>query len=164
MRVVIAEYDPAWPALYAAEAGRVRGVLGDRVLGLEHVGSTSVPGLPAKPVIDMLLTVANSADEAAYVADLEQAGYTLRIREPDWFEHRLFKGPGADINLHVFSQGCEEIERMLRFRDWLRSHPDDLGLYLRTKLLLARREWDQTQDYADAKTDVVREILARAHP
>jgi GrpB-like predicted nucleotidyltransferase (UPF0157 family) len=162
VRVVIAEYDPAWPALYAAEAERVRGVLGERVLRLEHVGSTSVPGLPAKPVIDMLLVVADSADEAAYVPAMEQAGYTLRIREPEWFEHRLFKGPLTDINLHVFSDGCAEIDRMLRFRDWLRSHPADLQLYLSTKRLLAQREWDQTQDYADAKTEVVREILARA--
>jgi GrpB-like predicted nucleotidyltransferase (UPF0157 family) len=162
VRVVIAEYDPAWPARYAAEAERARGVLGERVLRLEHVGSTSVPGLPAKPVIDMLLVVADSADEAAYAPDMEQAGYALKIREPEWFEHRLFKGPPTDINLHVFSDGCAEIDRMLRFRDWLRSHPADLQLYLGTKLLLAQREWGQTQDYADAKTDVVREILARA--
>jgi GrpB-like predicted nucleotidyltransferase (UPF0157 family) len=140
----------------------VRGVLGERVLQLEHVGSTSVPGLPAKPIIDMLLAVADSSDEAAYVPDMLAAGYVLRIREPEWFEHRLFKGPATDINLHVFSQGCEEIARMLRFRDWLRANPRDRALYLRTKRALAERDWETTQHYADAKTEVVKEILARA--
>jgi GrpB-like predicted nucleotidyltransferase (UPF0157 family) len=163
LRIQIAEYDPAWPALYTAEAERVRGVLGERVLRLEHVGSTSVPGLPAKPIIDMLLVVFDSSDEAAYVPDMEHAGYHLHIREPEWFEHRLFKGPLTEINLHVFSDGCDEIDRMLRFRDWLRTHPGDRELYLSTKRALAQQEWAKTQDYAEAKTDVVREILARAY-
>jgi GrpB-like predicted nucleotidyltransferase (UPF0157 family) len=110
----------------------------------------------------MLLAVAESSDEAAYVPDMERAGYSLHIREPEWFEHRLFKGSHVEINLHVFSEGCEEIGRMLRFRDWLRSHPDDRDLYLSTKRALAQQEWGKTQDYADAKTDVVREILGRA--
>jgi GrpB-like predicted nucleotidyltransferase (UPF0157 family) len=162
LRVVIADYDAAWPATFSLEARRLRGVLGERVLQLEHVGSTSVPGLPAKPIIDMLLVVANSADEPAYVPDLFGAGYVLRHREPDWFEHRLFKGPEADINLHVFSAGCEEVGRMLAFRDWLRTHPEDRDLYLSTKLALAEHEWRITQDYADAKSDVVKTILTRA--
>ena len=162
MRILIAEYDPLWPALYAAEAERVRGVLGERALSIEHVGSTSVPGLPSKPIVDMLLAVADSSDESTYVGDLERAGYRLHIREPQWFEHRLFKGPAADINLHVFSRGCQEIERMLRFRDWLRGHPADVELYLSTKRALAQQEWGQTQDYANAKTEVVRAILERA--
>ena len=110
----------------------------------------------------MLLTVANSADEAAYVADLEQAGYTLRIREPDWFEHRLFKGPDADLNLHVFSAGCEEVDRMLRFRDRLRASGPDRERYAAAKRELAARRWRYTQQYADAKTAVVGEILAEA--
>lgn len=162
MRIVIADYTTEWPVLFASEADHVRAVLGDRVLQLEHVGSTSVPGLPAKPIIDMLLVVADSSDEAAYVPDMLAAGYVLRIREPEWFEHRLFKGPAADINLHVFTHACEEIGRMLRFRDWLRSNPGDRDLYVRTKRALADREWETTQHYANAKTEVVREILARA--
>jgi GrpB-like predicted nucleotidyltransferase (UPF0157 family) len=132
------------------------------VLLLEHVGSTSVPGLAAKPRIDILLGVSSSADEAAYVPALEASGYVLRIREPAWHEHRLLKGPETDLNLHVFSQGCPEIDRMLRFRDWLRSHDADRELYARTKRELARRDWKYTQEYADAKTAVVEEILARA--
>lgn len=81
--IVLVEYDPAWPNLFAREAGRVHAALGDQVLLLEHVGSTSVPGLAAKPRIDMLLVVPNSADEPAYIPALEAAGYVLRIREPD---------------------------------------------------------------------------------
>jgi GrpB-like predicted nucleotidyltransferase (UPF0157 family) len=136
--------------------------LGDRALLLEHVGSTSVPGLAAKPKIDLLLVVANTVDEPAYVPDLEAAGYVLHIREPDWYEHRLFKGLDTEINLHVFSLGCEEIDRMLLFRNWLRSHPADRELYERTKRELARQEWKYVQNYADAKSAVVQEILARA--
>jgi GrpB-like predicted nucleotidyltransferase (UPF0157 family) len=162
LRVHLAEYDPAWPELFNREAARVRSILGERVLQLEHVGSTSVPGLPAKPIIDMLLVVQDSSNEPAYVADMLAADYVLNIREPERFEHRLFKGPDTEVNLHVFSAGCEEIERMLRFRDWLRMHPEDRHLYLDTKRALAQREWTRTQEYADAKTEVVREILARA--
>ncbi|HEY7356505.1 MAG TPA: GrpB family protein [Ktedonobacterales bacterium] len=160
--IQLADYDPAWPGLFEREAGRVRDALGQRVLLLEHVGSTSVPGLAAKPRIDMLLVLADSSDEPAYVPPLEAAGYVLSIREPDWYQHRLFKGPDMALNLHVFSAGCSEIERMLLFRNWLRAHPDDRQLYERTKRELARREWKYTQNYADAKTAVVEEILARA--
>jgi GrpB-like predicted nucleotidyltransferase (UPF0157 family) len=162
MRVVIAEYDPSWPLTYLQEADRLRQVLGERVLKLEHVGSTSVPGLAAKPIIDMLLVVPDSSDEPSYVPDLLAAGYVLRIREPEWYQHRMFKGPEVDINLHVFSDGCQEIQRMLLFRDWLRQHAEDRDLYVNTKRKLAQQEWDVRQQYADAKTDVVREILARA--
>ncbi len=160
--IQIVDYDPEWPRLFEREAERVQATLDDRVLLLEHVGSTSVPGLAAKPLIDMLLVVANSAEESAYVPDLEAAGYVLRIREPDWHEHRLFKGPDTAINLHVYSQGDSEIDRVLLFRNWLRSHPSDRLLYERTKWELARQNWKYTQNYADAKTAVVEEILARA--
>ena len=118
--ITLVEWDASWPVLFDREAVRIRGALGPAVVQLEHVGSTSVPGLVAKPIIDILLVVADSADEASYVPALEAAGYRLRIREPEWFEHRMFKGPDADINLHVFSAGASEIERMLTFREWLR--------------------------------------------
>ena len=129
---------------------------------MEHVGSTSVRGLAAKPRIDILLVVASSADEQSYVPALERAGYTLVIREPAWHEHRALKGSGVDLNLHVHTIGCSEIERMLRFRNWLRTHPEDRQLYLATKRELAAREWAYTQEYADAKGNVVEQILARA--
>jgi len=160
--IYLADYDPSWPVLYEREAARIRGVLGDRVLTLEHVGSTSVPGLPAKPIIDILLAVPDSADEADYVPPMEAAGYAVRIREPDWHEHRVFKGPDTDINLHTFSAGSSEIERMLAFRDWLRTHDDERDLYLATKRELAARHWTYVQDYADAKGEVVEAIIARA--
>jgi GrpB-like predicted nucleotidyltransferase (UPF0157 family) len=162
--VTLAEYDPEWPNLFHREATRIGEVLGQRVVRLEHAGSTSVPGLAAKPIIDIVLVVADSADEPAYVPDMEAAGYVLRVREPELFEHRMFKGPDTDVNVHVFSTGCVEIDRMLAFRDRLRTDAADRELYERTKRDLARREWKYVQNYADAKTAVVGEILARALP
>ena len=158
----LAAYDPGWPGLYEREATRIRAALGDRVRQLEHVGSTSVPGLSAKPIIDILLAVPDSGDEDAYVPDVLAAGYRLTIREPDWFEHRLFKGPDTNINLHTFSEGSPEIRRMLAFRDRLRTHPDELAEYEATKRTLAGRTWAFVQDYADAKGRVVEGIIARA--
>jgi GrpB-like predicted nucleotidyltransferase (UPF0157 family) len=160
--ITLVDYDPAWPALFEREEARIRGALGERVVRLEHTGSTSVPGLAAKPIIDMTLIVPDSSDEASYVPDLEAAGYVLRIREPDWYEHRVFKGPDTNVHLHTFSPGSPELDRMVGFRDWLRTHDDDRDLYERTKRELAAREWQYVQHYADAKTAVVEEIIARA--
>jgi GrpB-like predicted nucleotidyltransferase (UPF0157 family) len=160
--IEIADYDAEWPRLYEREAERIRAALGDRALLLEHVGSTSVPGLAAKPRIDILLVVPDSSDESTYLPDLERAGYVLRIREPDWYEHRVFNRPDMELNLHVFSPGCVEIERMLLFRDWLRANETDRDYYERSKRDLAQRQWKYTQNYADAKTAVVEEIMARA--
>ena len=161
-RIELSEYDPKWPRLYEREAERIGHALGPKMLRIEHVGSTSVPGLAAKPLIDIILVVADTTDEEAYVPRLEAAGYVLRIREPDWFEHRLFKGPDTNVNVHTFSEGCEEVDRMIGFRDWLRTHDDDRDLYLAAKRELAQREWKYVQNYADAKSAVVREILVRA--
>lgn len=158
----LAEYDPTWPALFEREAKRIRATLGTKALRIEHVGSTSVPGLAAKPLIDIDLVVADSSDEDAYVPELEAAGYVLRIREPDWYEHRLFKGPDTNVNVHTFSDGCKEVERMVAFRDWLRTHDGDRMLYESAKRELAASEWRYVQSYADAKSKVVEEIVARA--
>ncbi|HEY1241348.1 MAG TPA: GrpB family protein [Bryobacteraceae bacterium] len=157
----IVDYDPGWPARFFREAAAVETALGARVLLLEHVGSTSVPELPAKPIIDILLVVADSAREEEYAAALERAGYEIHVREPEWYEHRMFKSPAADVHLHVFSLGCPEIDRMLTFRDWLRISKSDRELYAKAKRELAQRAWKRMQDYADAKTPVVQEILAR---
>jgi GrpB-like predicted nucleotidyltransferase (UPF0157 family) len=159
--VTLAEYDPAWPERYATLARVIRTALGDAVVLVEHVGSTSVPGLIAKPIVDIVLAVSDSANEAAYVAALEAEGYTLRIREPDWYEHRMLKGGAADVNLHVFSAGCPEIDRMLLFRDLLRADPPERDRYVAVKRQLAARRWRHVQNYADAKTAVVEEILSR---
>ena len=116
-QIQIMDYNQLWPEIFRCEAARIKAVLGYRSLQIEHTGSTSVPGLAAKPIIDILLVVTDSSDEPAYVPMLERAGYSLRIREPNWHEHRMFKGPAADINLHVFSSGRREINRILNFRD-----------------------------------------------
>jgi GrpB-like predicted nucleotidyltransferase (UPF0157 family) len=159
---VLTEYDSEWPRLFRLEAARIASILSGRFVRVEHVGSTSVPGLAAKPIIDILLMVANAADEAGYVPTLEAHGYVLRIREPAWHEHRMLKGPHADINLHVFSSGCPEVDRMLLFRNWLRANEPDRRRYELTKRRLAQRDWPDVQHYADAKSSVVEEIIARA--
>jgi GrpB-like predicted nucleotidyltransferase (UPF0157 family) len=161
-QVTLADYDPRWPVLYDREAARIREVLGGVAVLVEHVGSTSVPGLAAKPVIDIVLAVPDSADEPTYVPALESAGYILHIREPHLFEHRLFKGPDTNINLHVFSVGAVEIDRMLLFRDRLRENDQDRDAYLQVKRDLASRTWRHVQHYADSKTAIVQQIMARA--
>lgn len=158
----VRDYDPAWPDAYRRQASRVIEALGERVVMLEHVGSTSVPGLAAKPIIDMVLEVPDSSDEPAYVPALEAAGYALRIREPSWFEHRMLRPSDRSAHLHVFSAGCPETRQMVRFRDHLRTNAADRDLYAATKRELAARGWKYMQQYADAKTDVVAEIMARA--
>jgi GrpB-like predicted nucleotidyltransferase (UPF0157 family) len=158
----LAPYDPVWASRFTMLANRVRDALAEKALVLEHVGSTSVPGLSAKPVIDIVLAVADSADEPSYVPALEEQEFVLRVREPAWFEHRLLGYPDVDSNLHVFTLGCEEVTRMLVFRDWLRTHEDERLRYENVKRELASRTWKHVQSYADAKSEVVREILGRA--
>ncbi len=160
--ITLVEYDPQWPELFRQEANRIISVLPENVIQVEHVGSTSIPGLCAKPIMDMLLIVENSADESSYLPILEAAGYTLHIREPEWLEHRVFKGPVTDINLHVFSKGTSEIDRMLLFQDWLRIHKADRNKYARVKKELAKNKWRHVQPYADAKTSIIEEIMQRA--
>ena len=160
--ITLVDYDPVWPSLFEREKRQIQAALGATVLHLEHTGSTSVPGLAAKPIIDITLIVPDSGDEPSFVPPLEAAGYVLRIREPHWLEHRVLKGPDTDVNLHVFSAGCPEFERMIGFRDWLRTHDDDRALYERTKRTLAVLTWRHVQHYADAKTAVIEEIIARA--
>ncbi len=160
--VTLAEYDPEWAERYARAAAAIRAALGDRVVVLEHVGSTSVPGMAAKPYVDIVLAVPDSSAEADYVPALEAAGFVLRAREPDWFEHRFLRTADRGVKVHVFTAGTVEIDRMIGFRDRLRSSPEDLQFYLTEKRRLAARRWEYVQDYADAKAIVVEEIIARA--
>src|SRR6266540_664276 len=160
--IVVAAYDPIWPHWFESAAYRIRRALGDKVLQLDHVGSTSVRGLPAKPLIDINMVVTDTTDEDAYVPPLEAIGYELRLREPEWYEHRLLRGFDPPVNLHVFNPGCEEVEQMLVFRNWLLANEADCELYARTKRELAQQEWKYVQNYADDKTAVIQEILGRA--
>lgn len=167
--VVIEEPDPQWARDFDADRTEIITALGRAALAVDHVGSTSVPGLPAKPIIDILLQVRNSADEPAYVPALAALGYSLRVREPEWLEHRVLyrrveDGAPHSVNVHVLSPGLGsvEIDRMLRFRDWLRAHPEDRDHYAAVKRELAVRRWRYVQDYADAKSDTVEQIIAKA--
>ena len=157
--VEVLDYDEQWPLRYHDIAERVCRVLGATALSIEHIGSTSVPGLAAKPIIDMLLTVGDVADEASYVPPLESIGFVLRVREPG---HRMLRTPARDVHLHVYEPDRVEVQNCLDLRDWLRLDGHDRELYGATKRRLAQRRWSDLDHYADAKTDVVLEILDRA--
>jgi GrpB-like predicted nucleotidyltransferase (UPF0157 family) len=160
--IVIHDYDPTWPDKFASHAARITAALGDTALRIDHIGSTSVPGLAAKPIIDVLVVVPNSADEASYLPPLESAGYVLRVREPTFHEHRMVRTPERDVHVHVFSPGSPEIDRYLIFRDRLRTNPADRARYEATKRNLATRSWPDLNAYADAKTEIIESILAAA--
>ncbi|HWS35750.1 MAG TPA: GrpB family protein [Actinoplanes sp.] len=157
--VVVEDYDPAWPARFATVAVQVRAILGERILALEHVGSTSVPGLAAKPIIDIDLTVADAGDEDDWLPDLERAGYHLILREPWWFGHRMLVDHAEDLHLHVWPAGAAEPIRHLLLRDRLRAHPEDRDRYADTKRRLAGENLGG--DYTMAKSAVIDEILGR---
>lgn len=160
--IAISPYDPGWPARYRREEARVRGALGARVLALEHVGSTAVPGLPAKDRIDIDLIVTDPADEDAYVPDLTAAGYLLRARDPHWYEHRCLWTESHDVNLHVFAPDCDEYLRHIIFRDWLRTHPDDRDRYATQKFESAATHRLSMSGYVQSKAAIIVDILIRA--
>ena len=155
--VEIVEYDPDWTARFACFADRIRGSLGDRVLGIEHVGSTAVPGLAAKGVIDIDLTVADPSDEFAYVPALESDGWQLTVRQPSWYQHHCLRHADPRANLHVFGPDCPEVIRHVMFRDWLREHRDDTERYERAKRA-AVPGGGTVMDYNARKQVVIREI------
>lgn len=161
-KIVIVDYDPEWPAKFERHAAILSQALGPKALIIEHVGSTSVPGLAAKPIIDIDVIVADSADEPDYLGALVAAGYILRVREPDWHEHRMFRTPELDVHIHVFSTGCVELTRHVMFRNWLRTHPEDRLHYESVKRRLAQEDWPDMNAYANAKSEVVEDILTRA--
>lgn len=160
--VILVQHDPAWPSVFARLRNRIVDALGAYAIEVHHVGSTSVPGLVAKPIIDIVLVVADPTDEPGYAQPLEESGFTLHAREPEWWEHRIFKCTSPPANLHVFGAECPEVANMLAFRDHLRRNGADRALYEQVKHDLATRRWERVQDYADAKTDVVSEIMGRA--
>lgn len=157
--VVIGAYDPGWAGRFCDVARRVVGAIGAAALSLEHVGSTSVPGLAAKPVVDVLMTVVDVEDEDTYIPHLEAAGFVLRVREPG---HRMLRTPERDVHLHVHQPDHPEVSAMRDLRDWLRVSPADRELYATTKRQLAQRDWTDMNHYAAAKSEVVQAMLGRA--
>lgn len=158
-RIVIAEYDPEWPRRFEAERRRISDALGGEAIRIEHIGSTSVPGLGAKPIVDVLVTVREADDELALLPALEKVGYELRVREPG---HRMFRTPERDVHVHVLSDSDPEVDRHLRFRERLRASGEDRRAYEALKRRLATREWSDMNYYAEAKTDLITSILSRA--
>ena len=159
LRIRIIDYDAEWPKKFEAHARLIADALGRAALKIEHVGSTSVPGLAAKPIIDILVVVQNSADESAYMPRLAAAGYILRVQEPDWNEHRMFRTHEKDVHVHVYSVGCSEISASLDLPRSSAHKFDDRRRYEQTKRELAAREWPDMNEYAEAKTDVIESII-----
>jgi GrpB-like predicted nucleotidyltransferase (UPF0157 family) len=163
--IEVTEPHPDWPKVYDELAGRIRAALGWRALRVEHVGSTSVPGLPAKPVIDIDLTVADPEREERYVPALEAIGFELVIREPWWYGHRALRAESPRSNLHVFGPDSPEVVRHRIFRDWLRGSPGDRDLYAaakRSAAAEANSAGEHVMQYNARKQQVVREIYRRA--
>ena len=162
--IAVVEPDPSWPARFDELAARIRRALGHRVLELDHIGSTSVADLPAKPIIDIDLTVADPGDETAYVPALRREGFALLIREPGWHGHRLLVAAAPPANLHVWGPDAPEPIRHRLFRDRLRDHPDDRSRYAdakRTAAAAVNAAGGDVMAYNLRKQPVVRDILER---
>ncbi len=158
--IEIVAYKPEWPARYLAVAAAIRAALGQVVLDIEHVGSTSVPGLAAKDVIDIDLTVADPRHEDGYVTPLARIGYTLTAREPSWHEHRCLRLAEPRVNLHGFGPDCPALVRHRMFRDWLRDHPEDRARYEEAKRA-AVPGGGNVMDYNARKQETIRAIYDR---
>ncbi|MBZ4485953.1 GrpB family protein [Microbacterium sp. cx-55] len=157
--VALHPYDPAWAAYFRTHHDRISEALAASDVDIEHIGSTSVPGLSAKPIVDIVVAVPDITDEGSFLLPLLAAGYELRVREPG---HRLVRTPGRDVHVHIYPRGALAIDDYLLLRDRLRSDAGERALYERTKRELLARPWDDMNDYADAKTDVIRAIVRRA--
>lgn len=157
--IVIVPYDPQWARRFRIEAERIRRALGQAVRRIEHIGSTAVPGLGAKPVVDVLVGVKDPDDEAALRPALEAEGYELRVREPG---HLMFRTAARDVHVHLWHDSDPEVARHLAFRNRLRSSAADRTAYEQLKHRLAGQEWSDMNEYAEAKTELIEAILARA--
>lgn len=160
-RIAIVPHDPKWPYLFRQEADRIRGALGERALTIEHVGSTAVPGLDARPCIDVLMVVDDPDDGSTYLPELERAGYSMSVRSTDRVEYRLLKGSRVNVNLFVFSENCAEPRRMRAFRDLLIADEEARERYAAFKRELGERTWERLQDYIDARNGIVSELMTR---
>lgn len=170
LKIAIVEPNPTWPQRFFNTKVRIEAVLGSTAVAVLHAGSTSVPGLPAKDVVDVDLVVKDIKDEASYIDALEGVGFSFLFREPEWHQHRFFVDegdrPGAyPINLHVFGQDCPEVERHRIFREWLLKSPEDLQLYATVKrecAAVSETAGESMQEYTLRKANIIREILDRA--
>lgn len=158
--IVLVDYDSSWPVRFQEERAKLTTALGTEAIGIEHIGSTAVPGLAAKPIIDVLVTVADIEDEPRYLPALQRAGYVLRVREPG---HRMVRTPGLDVHVHIWPDGDPAVTAYLAFRNRLRSSIADRDLYAATKRRLAQQDWPTMGHYADAKSDVILQILSRTN-
>jgi GrpB-like predicted nucleotidyltransferase (UPF0157 family) len=156
-KIEVEEYDPLWAKQFELRRAEIEAVLPEVALSIEHVGSTAVPGLPAKPVIDIDLIVADPEQEQEYVPALTAIGYDLTVRERSWYQHRMLRHDNPRVNLHVFGPGCPEHVRHILFRDWLRERPADRQRYADAKML-AKVGATTEPDYNLRKQDVVRDI------
>jgi len=157
--LVIENYDPAWPQQYADHEARIQRALGVDAVAIEHIGSTSVPWLAAKPIIDILVVVPDITAEEDYLERLLTAGYQIRVREPG---HRMVRTPGRDVHIHILESGDPAADDYLLLRDHLRTDSSDRELYERTKRELIALDWPDMNAYADAKTEVIDAIKHRA--
>lgn len=157
--LVLADYDRRWPEKYAEHERRIRDALGSAAIQIEHIGSTSVPGLAAKAIIDIQVTVEDITAEEDYLDQLLDSGYELRVREP---AHRLVRTPIRDVHVHIHDVRDQAPTERLLLRDHLRSDPADRDLYERTKRALINQDWPDMNAYAEAKTQVIVEIKERA--
>ena len=156
--LVLEDHQADWPEAFAGHERRIREALGATVQ-IEHIGSSSVPGLAAKPIIDILVVVEDVTSEKEYLGQLVAAGYELRVREPG---HRLVRTPARDVHVHILEAGDPAADDYLLLRDHLRTHPDDRALYERTKRSLIAEDWADMNAYAEAKTEMIAAIKARA--
>jgi GrpB-like predicted nucleotidyltransferase (UPF0157 family) len=164
--IVIEDYDPQWPMMYAIESDRIRNVLGNLLVAIEHIGSTSVPGLAAKPRIDIMPAVASEDVLDQTIEPVTSLGFEYISRFEDEMPYRrLFSRDGGDeqiaVNIHTVAINSEFWERHLLFRDYLRTHPDVADEYACLKRQLAPR-FSVTSDYALAKTEFIKSIEVKA--
>jgi GrpB-like predicted nucleotidyltransferase (UPF0157 family) len=163
----VVPYNPQWPSIFTTIKQQILTALGDQtVISINHVGSTSIPGLPAKDTIDIDLEVLDIANEASYVPPLEAAGFKFLLREPHWHDHRFFCSykPYA-VNLHVWGPECPEVIRHQIFRQRLLDCPEDMKEYLKAKEMAASQieeSGGNMQDYNLLKEDTIRKILRNA--
>jgi GrpB-like predicted nucleotidyltransferase (UPF0157 family) len=160
--LMVIDYDPAWPQTYARWRHRVGAALGTAALGIEHVGSISVPGLAAKPIVDIQVSVADLADEPRYVPPLEKAGLVLRSRDELHRYFRLPAGQPREVHIHVCAAGSQWERDHLLFRDYLRADPAACRRYAEAKRANVGRWSDDGWAYTEAKTSVVLDILEQA--